>query len=162
VIKVDPKILSYLGWVFCGILFISGLVIGVKAIFNFTQAVIIIDWATASEFETVGFNILRSESENGPFEQINDRVISPSDDPLTGGEYSFQDKDAIRGRTYYYLLEEIENSGNKNQHGPIIQTATNSSILNLLLAAALITSSALYIWLLLNPPSNQNSDNSPT
>jgi hypothetical protein len=153
--KGDPKFFRLLGLILCGVLFLSGIVIGLQAIRNFDRATIIVEWATASELETVGYNLLRSEDENGPFSQINDYPITSSEDPLIGGEYTYEDADVIAGKTYYYILEEIEISGGKNQHGPIVQKAANTSALNLLLSAILVGSSGLYAWLLRDPPKTQ-------
>jgi len=80
--------------------------------------------------------------------------IPPSPDPLTGGNYSFQDTDVKRGQPYYYTLEEIEAGGTTTQHGPITQKATNAAIANLLLAAALLGNAGLYTRLLLTAPNH--------
>jgi len=155
--RISPKTQIFLGWSLCAVLLISGFIIGVKTLRNFNQATIVVEWSTASELETVGFNILRSEIEDGSFKQINNHTISSSNDPLTGGEYIFEDQDVVAGETYYYKLEEIENNGGKNQHGPIIQKATNSTFVNLLLSVILLLSSGLYAWLLYNPKKNQET-----
>ena len=147
----NPKIFRLLGLFLCGFLLISGIIVGVQAIRNFNHTTIIVKWSTASELETIGYNLLRSESDSGPFNQINDQPITTSDDPLTGGEYTYEDKGVIAGKTYYYVLEEIEINGGKNQYGPIRQKATNASLINLLLSAILVGSSGLYAWIIHNP-----------
>ena len=82
-----------------------------------------IQWSTASEVDTAGFNIYRSESPDGPWVKINDELIPPSDDPLSGGEYTFTDPDAAPGKTYYYQLEEVEYSGKSTRFPPVKQQA---------------------------------------
>lgn len=153
--KGNLKIFRLLGQILCGLLLISGIIISVQAIRNFNHATIIVKWSTASELETVGYNLLRSETESGPFNQINGQPITSSEDPLTGGEYTYEDKGVSAGKTYYYILQELEINGGKNQHGPIQQKATNSSLINLLFSAILIGSSGLYAWILRNPLETQ-------
>lgn len=68
-------------------------------------------WKTASEVQTAGYNLYRSTSEEGPFEQVNERLIPASPARHTGGEYVYTDTGLIPGRTYYYQLEEVETSG---------------------------------------------------
>lgn len=78
-----------------------------------------ITWKTASEVETAGFNLYRSTSPDGPWEKINAQIIPPAEDPVSGGDYSFIDKTAKPGQTYYYQLEEVELSGGSNRFDPI-------------------------------------------
>ena len=137
---------------------LAGLIIGIQAITNFNKAAITIEWATASELDTVGFNLLRGDNSKGPFERINAQTIPPSADPLTGGEYSFADPDVESGQTYYYMLEEIETSGGTNQHGPIVQKASNTATVNLILAVVLLCSAGLCTWLLLTAPRQHNEE----
>ncbi|HEY79689.1 MAG TPA: hypothetical protein G4O05_01240 [Caldilineae bacterium] len=78
-----------------------------------------ITWETASEMETAGFNLYRSESPDGPWVKINDALIPPSEDPVRGGRYAFKDVGAEPGKTYYYQLEEVELSGKTTRFPPI-------------------------------------------
>lgn len=77
-----------------------------------------ITWETASEVDTAGFNLYRSESPDGPWVKINDALIPPSEDPVSGGKYSFKDESAESGKTYYYQLEEVELSGKTTRFPP--------------------------------------------
>ncbi len=67
-----------------------------------------LEWQTETEFETAGFNILKSESETGIYTQINDKLIASQADPAAGASYAFTDEDVVAGRTYYYRLEDVE------------------------------------------------------
>ncbi len=67
-----------------------------------------ISWETESEFDTVGFNVLRSDNATGPFTRINEITIPGSADPVAGGSYQFVDPDVEPGSTYYYRLEDVE------------------------------------------------------
>lgn len=79
-----------------------------------------VTWKTETEMNTAGFNLYRGLSPAGPFDvKVNDALIPPSADPLTGGEYSYIDRTAQAGVTYYYELQEVEQSGAINKFGPI-------------------------------------------
>ena len=86
-----------------------------------------ITWETASEVDTAGFNLYRATSPDGPWQKINEQLIPPSEDPVSGGSYKFVDKSAEPGKTYYYQLEEVELSGTTTRFDPIeLQTAANT------------------------------------
>ena len=79
-----------------------------------------VEWSTETEMDTAGFNLYRGESADGPFDvKVNDQLIPPAADPMTGGEYEFVDKTARPGVIYYYQLEEVERNGATNSFGPI-------------------------------------------
>ena len=78
-------------------------------------------WTTASEVENFGFDIFRSESEEGPFEKM-------TGDPLPGAgttdepqSYLWEDFDIKRGKDYYYYIESISMAGVREQFSPIIK-----------------------------------------
>jgi hypothetical protein len=86
-----------------------------------------ITWETASEVDTAGFNLYRATSPDGPWQKINEQLIPPSEDPVSGGSYKFVDKSAEPGKTYYYQLEEVALSGTTTRFDPIeLQTAANT------------------------------------
>ena len=67
-----------------------------------------INWETESEFDTAGFNVLRSDSASGQFKRLNESIIPGSADPVVGGSYQFIDSNVEPGNIYYYRLEDIE------------------------------------------------------
>jgi hypothetical protein len=69
---------------------------------------LIISWETALEINNTGFNVWRSETEEGEYIKINDPLI-----PAEGNDskYNFVDNTVIRGNTYYYKLEDIDTNG---------------------------------------------------
>jgi len=84
-----------------------------------------VTWKTETEMNTAGFNLYRGLSPEGPFDtKVNDGLIPPSADSLTGGDYSYIDRTAQTGVTYYYELQEVERSGAINKFGPISVTAS--------------------------------------
>ncbi len=77
-----------------------------------------VDWSTETEINTAGFNIYRGESPDGPFDvKINEQLIPPSPDPMTGGKYNYVDNTAQIGKLYYYQLEEVERNGTQTKLG---------------------------------------------
>jgi hypothetical protein len=79
-----------------------------------------IEWVTGSEYNTVGFNIYRAEQAEGPFERLNDQLIPAEGGMTGGGQYRFLDETVTAGRSYYYILEDIEYSGQTERHEPIV------------------------------------------
>jgi photosystem II stability/assembly factor-like uncharacterized protein len=80
---------------------------------------IIIAWNTLSELDNAGFNLWRSEAENGSYIKINSSLIEAVGGATLSAEYSFTDATAIPGGTYYYKLEDIDTSGGSTFHGPV-------------------------------------------
>lgn len=78
-----------------------------------------INWTVENEIDVVGYNLLRSDSPDGEFVQVNEAIIPPLADPFVGGEHEFVDRAGVqRGETYYYLLETIDRVGNASREGP--------------------------------------------
>ncbi len=144
-------------WLICAILAIAGIGISIHALLNFNHATVIVEWATASELDTVGFNLLRAETPAGPFEQINEALIPSASDTLTGNSYSYKDTGAVAGKTYFYMLEEIESSGGTNQHGPITVKAGNPAKIELVIGGLLLISAVVYAILVLRDQNPKNS-----
>lgn len=97
-----------------------------------------VEWRTETEMNTAGFNLYRGESPEGPFDvKVNDNIIPPSSDSLTGGEYTYVDRAARWGVTYYYQLQEVEKTGQVNTFGPISVKAGGFSWQHALVLGAL-------------------------
>jgi len=86
----------------------------------FIPPTIIVQWVTANEINTAGFNVYRSLSANGPFVRLNSQLVPASTDPLSGCKYRYEDRAVTPGQTYYYNVEDVEYSGTSTQHGPIV------------------------------------------
>lgn len=84
---------------------------------------ILIEWETASEPNLLGFNLFRAESSdgygNGTYLQLNDTLIERTGDPISGGSYSFPDREVVPGVRYYYWLEYVTVGGTAKLHGPV-------------------------------------------
>lgn len=112
-----PIILAGIGW-----LILAVLLFGAQLLI---KPSVEIKWATETEFNTAGFNILRSESEDGNYIQVNQHLITSKADPSTGAAYSFTDKNVQKGRVYYYRLQDIEYDNSTTLHEPIQVRAQN-------------------------------------
>jgi hypothetical protein len=75
-------------------------------------------WVTESETGVLGFNMLRSETENANDAlQLNASVI-PASNTATTHTYSIVDSQVDNGQTYYYWLQNIDLDGSSDLHGP--------------------------------------------
>ena len=83
---------------------------------------VIFTWSTESEIDNAGFNLYRSESENGEYKKINDSLIPAEGSYIQGASYKFIDKDVKNRKTYYYKLEDIDLNGKSTMHGPVSAT----------------------------------------
>lgn len=83
---------------------------------------ILITWQTASEVDTEGFHLYRSENgAPGSYARLNTELI-PS--KVTGGpggaDYEWTDAGVLPGQVYYYLLEAVDIHGGTTQFGPVL------------------------------------------
>ena len=81
-------------WLLLVIFGIASIVYGISQILKHE---IIINWSTATEFQTAGFNLYRAESEQGPYQKVNAKIIPASPDPLVGGDYVYRDNQVKPG-----------------------------------------------------------------
>ncbi|MBI5374276.1 MAG: SBBP repeat-containing protein [Candidatus Schekmanbacteria bacterium] len=79
---------------------------------------VIIKWQTATEIDNLGFNIYRSESENGQYIKINKKLIHAKGSSTKGASYKFKDRNVITGKTYWYKLEDVDSDNTKTMNGP--------------------------------------------
>jgi hypothetical protein len=108
-----------------------------------TPPIVTVEWSTASELNTAGFNLARGDSQTGPFTRLNTEVIPASPDPLVGGSYIYTDTQVVAGKTYYYQLEEVETAGGVSVQGVVAVTASGGW--NPLLVGAGIATGLLFV-----------------
>lgn len=137
--------------------FILGIALVIWGLAEAKNAVILIEWSTASELDTVGFNLYRSDSPDGPFEMINASLVPSSEDPMTGGEYQYEDRSVVPGKTYYYRLEDVEMNGGASQHGPIEVKAESEGKPMIFSGVILVFISILGMIMLKSPQKKQTS-----
>jgi len=70
-------------------------------------------WRTETELDNAGFNIYRGNTEDGNYTRIG--FVYAAEDAEMGNDYQFTDKEVEPGKTYFYYLEDIDLSGEKNR-----------------------------------------------
>jgi hypothetical protein len=78
-----------------------------------------LQWTTASEIDTAGFNLYRAESEDGEYVKINPLLIPAEGNGTSGATYKYIDDDVRNRKTYWYKLEDIDLNGKSTFHGPV-------------------------------------------
>ena len=104
-----------------------------------------VNWKTASEFDTAGFNIYRSERPDQGFARINDALIHSTADTTSGAEYNFTDQEVKRGTTYYYRLEDVEFDNSTTLHEVVTGRSESFDTWALLLIVICIVIGILFI-----------------
>ncbi len=87
-----------------------------------TQNGVMIRWVTETEVNNLGFNLLRSDEENGEYTKINAGIVRGAGTSSTRHQYAFLDQSVIEGKTYWYKLETVSVDGKKFEHGPVSVT----------------------------------------
>jgi hypothetical protein len=81
---------------------------------------ITLNWETAAEMDTLGFNVYRAESAKGLRTMLNSGLIaSQAPGSPMGASYVFADGTAISGVTYYYWLQEVSIDSKTVEYGPV-------------------------------------------
>jgi hypothetical protein len=76
-----------------------------------------VTWETATEQGTAGFRLYRREGENGEFAAVSaDHFVQSLGGPTSGAQYHYSDNQVEAGKTYFYLLEEIEADGSRHRY----------------------------------------------
>ena len=80
---------------------------------------ILLRWETATELDNLGFHLYRAESPEGARTRLNADLI-PSRNPGSpaGAVYTWRDRGAQPGVTYYYWLADVDVRGTTTLHGP--------------------------------------------
>lgn len=78
---------------------------------------VVLSWHTGSEINQAGYDLYRSQNQQGPWQRVNDRIIPAENNAATGGQYQFIDQNSDLAR--FYRLASIETSGHIEYYGPI-------------------------------------------
>ena len=88
---------------------------------------ILLAWETASELDTLGFNLYRAASLHGSQIQLNqDLIAAQMPGSPAGAAYTHLDETVAPGATYYYWLEDVDIWGAPTRHGPVPAVALAS------------------------------------
>lgn len=93
---------------------------------------VMVTWETASEVNTLGFNILRADSPDGTPVAVNAALI-PSQSPggMQGASYQWIDSNVVVGGSYTYWLEDVDTAGVTTRHDPVTVTVENPTAVTL-------------------------------
>ena len=76
-------------------------------------------WSTASEVDNFGFDIYRGDSEEGPFVRLNETPIAGAGTSDVPTYYEYVDDTIDPRRGYYYYIESISISGERERFTPV-------------------------------------------
>jgi hypothetical protein len=78
---------------------------------------VILKWRTETETNNVGFSIYRSEAKDGKYTRV--AFVSGAGSTPMPTDYQFIDQNAEAGKTYFYYLEDVDVTGEKNKSNTI-------------------------------------------
>lgn len=85
---------------------------------------VILEWATASELDTIGFNLYRRGRLDGTMKPINAYLVQAQvPGAVEGASYTFKVDGLKAGKYYYFWLEDVDMYGNTTLHGPVFVKA---------------------------------------
>lgn len=82
---------------------------------------LILNWKTESEEDNYGFYIFRSESQDGPWVQINKDIVPGGGTTNIPQTYRYLDYPLEIDKTYFYYLQEVSYAGVRKTFTPVIQ-----------------------------------------
>ncbi|RKU36285.1 hypothetical protein C6495_03990 [Candidatus Poribacteria bacterium] len=80
---------------------------------GYTASGVVLTWATASEIDNAGFNVLRREGREGVFRVVTPALIAGAGTTGERSTYTFTDTTAKSGVLYFYQIEEISFDGTR-------------------------------------------------
>lgn len=75
-----------------------------------------LQWVSASEVDHLGFNVLRADQANGPFQVVNAQLIRPAATNSGGGVYRFHDPTGSAAN--WYRLEAVDTHNTARRFAP--------------------------------------------
>lgn len=112
----------------------------------FSHPRVVVEWQTATEIDTIGFNLYRAEKPDGPFEKLNTAIIPATNDPLKGGSYRYVDATIVPAQIYYYQLEDVDVQGMATKHEPIMVQAKSQGLIEMI-SGVVIIGFGLVTWM---------------
>lgn len=80
-----------------------------------------IRWTTASEVDNFGFDVYRSENEDGPFDVLTAEPVEGGGTVDEPRKYVFVDDTIDPSKAYYYYVESISMSGVRERFTPVVK-----------------------------------------
>ena len=82
---------------------------------------IFVRWETASEFDTLGFNLYRAQGPDELRTRLNESLIPSQGVPGSplGAEYAYEDTEVALGVEHRYWLEAVDVDGSATTYGPV-------------------------------------------
>ncbi len=87
-------------------------------IISINNNAITLEWETASEYNNLGFFIVRSGSEGGEYIPVSD-FIPAEGSAVNGYSYQFVDGTVTAGQIYFYKLQAVDLNSTYEYFGPI-------------------------------------------
>ncbi|MEI6125614.1 MAG: hypothetical protein WCQ99_03585 [Pseudomonadota bacterium] len=84
----------------------------------------VLTWETGDETNNFGFNVYRSEAQDGGFVKINEEIVLSKGGSGIGSTYTFTDTKLQNGKKYFYLIEDIAADGTATIHDETKQSVT--------------------------------------
>ncbi len=75
-------------------------------------------WTTASEVDNFGFDVYRSESEDGPFTRLNAEPVPGAGTTDEISRYEYVDENIDPHKDYFYYVESISMAGVREKFTP--------------------------------------------
>ena len=132
-IGIPSKRLIYL-------LIFLGLVIFGYGFYSLVNPYILIEWSTASEVDTLGFNLIREELDSEyASAQANQALIFSQGSPISGFDYSFKDTNIQIGKEYTYSLQEVNSFNEISELERVTIVSKPRGIPTMLIGLVLVT-----------------------
>ncbi|MGB0132488.1 hypothetical protein [Dokdonella sp.] len=73
----------------------------------------VLSWQIKPNPDVFGFNVYRATSRTGPFLRVSKELVRPKSSASDSAQNTvrFEDADVESGRTYYYYVDVVRNSG---------------------------------------------------
>jgi hypothetical protein len=85
------------------------------------SAEVVLEWSARNEEGVYGYLVYRSLRREGPYRRVNPEIIhSRNAIPPATSSYRFVDREVEPGRTYFYYLDTISQSGLKQRLSGVI------------------------------------------
>lgn len=97
---------------------------GALIVYQLLTPSVTVHWNTETELNTAGFNLYRSQLEKDDYVLVNPILIDSEGSSVSGASYTYVDDEVEAGKTFFYLLEEIQNDGASNRYEDFIFSYT--------------------------------------